>query len=162
MLAALLVAHGVATGAVIWTFLGWRYSAFAPGLPPAWKFYLPTAQVLSDPGLLPKLIGAAFKLKLLPEAYLQGFAHVRYQAMSRGAFLLGQYSNTGWWWFFPYAFLAKSTLGELLAAGALVVAAALRWLRPLSVRARAAVLGRDAAGSRPCSPWAWFTGSFRS
>jgi 4-amino-4-deoxy-L-arabinose transferase-like glycosyltransferase len=149
VLAALLVAHGIATWAIIWTFFGWRYSAFVPGLPSAWKFYLPTALVLSDPGLLTKLVAAAFKLQLLPEAYLQGFAHVRYQAMERGAFLLGRYNNTGWWWFFPYAFLAKSTLGELLTASALVVAAALRWLRPLSVRAKAAVLGRDARRLAP-------------
>lgn len=149
VLAALLVAHGVATWAIIWTFFGWRYSAFAPGLPPAWKFYLPTALVLSDPGLLTKLTASAFKLKLLPEAYLQGFAHVRYQAMERGAFLLGRYSNTGWWWFFPYAFLAKSTLGELLTASALVLAAVLRWLRPVSARAKAAVLGHDARRLAP-------------
>ena len=149
VLAAVLVAHGIATWAIIWTFFGWRYSAFAPGLPPGWKFYLTTTQVLSVPGLLSKIIAAAFKLKVLPEAYLQGFAHVRYQAMDRGAFLLGQYSNTGWWWFFPYAFLAKSTVGELLVTAALIVAAALRWMRPLSVRARAAVLGRDARRLAP-------------
>lgn len=143
VLAAVLVAHGVATWAIIWTFFGWRYSAFAPGLPPAWKFYLTTTQVLSVPGLLSKIMAAAFKLKVLPEAYLQGFAHVRYQAMDRGAFLLGQYSNTGWWWFFPYAFLAKSTVGELLVTAALILAAALRWLRPPFARVGAALLGRD-------------------
>jgi 4-amino-4-deoxy-L-arabinose transferase-like glycosyltransferase len=143
VLAAVLVAHGVATWAVIWTCFGWRYSAFAPGLPPAWKFYLPTNEILADPGLLTKVITGAFKLHFLPQAYLQGFAHVRYQA-DRGAFLLGRYSNTGWWWFFPYAFLAKSTVGELLAAAGLVLAATLRWLRPPSARDRLVRLSRDA------------------
>lgn len=149
VLAGLLVVHGVATWAVIWTFFGWRYSAFAPGLPPAWKFYLSTAQVLSDPGALSKILAAAFQLHLLPQAYLQGFAHVRYQAAARGAFLLGDYSNTGWWWFFPYAFLAKSTVGEILTAGALVLGAALRWLRPPSRAARLERLGRDAVWLAP-------------
>ena len=141
-LAALLVVQGAATWAIIWTFFGWRYRAFAPGLPPAWKFYLPTSQVLSSPGVLTHLLTAAFRLHLLPQAYLQGFAHVRYQA-TRGAFLLGQYSNTGWWWFFPYAFLAKSTVGELLATGALVAAAAVRWLHPPAGGRRLAQCGRD-------------------
>jgi len=148
VLAGLLVAHGVVTWAVIWTCFGWRYNAFAPGLPPAWKFYLPTDQILSIPGLLTKVNAAAFKLHFLPQAYLQGFAHVRFQA-TRGAFLIGQYSNTGWWWFFPYAFLAKSTVGELLAASALVLAAALRWLRPPSRADRLARLGRDVVWLAP-------------
>lgn len=143
VLAALLIAHGIATWAIIWSFFGWRYNAFAPDLPPAWKFYLPTPELLSDPGLLTTILASAFKLHVLPQAYIQGFAHVRYQA-TRGAFLLGQYSNTGWWWFFPYAFLAKSTIGELLVTGALVLATTRRWLRPLCARAKAAVLGRDA------------------
>jgi len=148
VLAGLLVVHGVATWAIIWTCFGWRYTAFAAGLPPAWKFYLSTEQILADPGVLNSIIAGAFKLHVLPQAYIQGFAHVRYQA-TRGAFLLGQYSNTGWWWFFPYAFLAKSTVGELLAASALVLAAALRWLRPPSRSDRLARPGRDALQLAP-------------
>ena len=148
VLAALLVVHGLAAWAVIWTCFGWRYSAFAAGLPPAWKFYLPTQEVLSPPGLLSAVLALAFKLHVLPQAYIQGFGHVRFQA-TRGAFLLGQYSNTGWWWFFPYAFLAKSTLGVLFATAGLVLAATLRWLRPPTGCDRLARIGRDARRLAP-------------
>ena len=149
VLVVLLAVHGVATWAIIWTFFGWRYSAFAPGLPPGLSFYLPTELALSIPGRLRDWILFAFHCRILPQAYLHGFAHVRYQGSERGAFLLGQYTNTGWWWFFPYAFLAKSTIGELAAAGTLVVAVTVRWARRASVRARLAGIGRDC---RPVAP----------
>jgi len=136
MLIGLLAANGIATWLIIWTFFGWRYGAFGPELPAAVKFYLPTELVLSDAGILTGIITVSFKWHLLPQAYLQGFAHMLYQAQGRGAFLLGSYSNTGWWWFFPYAFLIKSSLGELLITGLLVVAAVLHLTQPSGGRRR--------------------------
>ncbi len=126
-LVTVLVVHGLVTWAIIWTFFGWRYSAFAPGLPPAWKFYVPWAEVMPQHGLAHAFFIQARSWHLLPEAYLQGFAYVLTAAQARGAFLLGQYGDTGWWWFFPYAFLAKSSLGELLATLSLILIAALSW-----------------------------------
>ncbi len=149
LLLAALAVHGAATWVIIWTFFGWRYGAFAPGLPAALSFYLPTDLALSVPGRLREWILAAFRWQILPQAYLHGFAHVRYQGSARGAFLLGLYSNTGWWWFFPYAFLAKSTIGELLAAAALTLAAAFRWARSSPLATRLGLLARDCGRLAP-------------
>jgi len=58
-------------------------------------------------------------------AYLKGL-----QALSNKletgtqSFLLGSYSNTGWWYYFPIAFSAKTPLPTLLLAGASVIYAA--------------------------------------
>jgi hypothetical protein len=112
----------IATWAVIWTSFGWRFSGFAPGLPEGWKYYIPWPELLSVAGIWRTPIVTMLQWHLLPEAFIEGFAHLNYQGLGRSAFLLGNYSNTGWWWFFPYAFLAKSTLAELLAV---VLAAAL-------------------------------------
>ncbi|MDI9443482.1 MAG: hypothetical protein QM844_04865, partial [Planctomycetota bacterium] len=46
------------------------------------------------------------------------------------AFLLGRRSETGWWHYFPFAFLAKSTPVELLLCGALAVLVARRLPAP--------------------------------
>ena len=148
-LAALGALHALAAWAVIWTFFGWRYGAFAPSLPPAWTFYIPTDVVLARHDLVTRAVAAAMRWRLLPEAYLQGFAHVRYQGSARAAFLLGQYAITGWWWFFPYAFWAKSTFGELLVAGALLYAAARRWLQPPAAVARLALIRGDVGRLAP-------------
>jgi hypothetical protein len=69
--------------------------------------------------------------KLLPEAYVHGFAYVLHAAENRGAFLAGNYSQTGWWWFFPYAFLIKTPVAELVAFG---LAAVVGLRRAVSVR----------------------------
>lgn len=130
VLTGLFAANAVAAWAVIWTFFGWRYSAFSTALPVAWHFYLPTADIVGKTGLINAAITEGFKLRLFPQAFIHGFAHVRFQEEQRAAFLLGRYSNTGWWWFFPYAFLVKSTVGEVLVTGALIIGATMRWGRP--------------------------------
>jgi 4-amino-4-deoxy-L-arabinose transferase-like glycosyltransferase len=110
---ASVVLHGVAAWAVIWAFFGFRYTAFAPGMPPGWKFYLPWQVVLPESGFWQFLISHARQWQVLPEAFLQGFSYMRYSAEQRGAFLNGAYSTTGWVAFFPYAFLVKTFLAEL-------------------------------------------------
>jgi 4-amino-4-deoxy-L-arabinose transferase-like glycosyltransferase len=119
-LAALLLAGAVVTlgtWAIIWTSFGWRFSGFAPGVPEGWKYYIPWPELLSMAGHWRTPLVTMLQWHVLPEAFIEGFAHLNYQGMGRSAFLLGNYSNTGWWWFFPYAFLAKSTFAELLAVG---------------------------------------------
>jgi hypothetical protein len=112
-MASSAVFHGMAAWVVIWAFFGFRYSAFAPGLPMGWKFYLPWQVILPASGIWPTLIAHARQWRVLPEAFLQGFAYVRYAAGQRGAFLNGDYSITGWVTFFPYAFMVKTFMAEL-------------------------------------------------
>jgi len=118
--AGLGIAHAVVAWAVIWACFGFRYSAFAPDLPAAQKFFVAWPQVLPDGGVWRVFFDVTREHHLLPEAYLQGFAYVLRAAQERGAFAAGQFSTTGWWWFFPYAFAVKSSLAELIAAAGVV------------------------------------------
>jgi len=51
--------------------------------------------------------------RLLPEAYLWGFAHTYKFSQARPAFLNGEYRTTGWPQFFPLTFLMKTTIPAL-------------------------------------------------
>jgi 4-amino-4-deoxy-L-arabinose transferase-like glycosyltransferase len=68
-----------------------------------------------------RLLLLASRWHLLPEAYLFGFAYAEMRSLSRGSFLLGRYSDRGWWYYFPVAFLLKTpTVSLLLIAAAIV------------------------------------------
>lgn len=67
------------------------------------------------PGFPQRPIKLACDLRLLPEAYLYGFANVFTSRGSRGAFLNGEVSKEGWLSFFPYLFLIKTPLVALAA-----------------------------------------------
>ena len=123
----LLLCNAAAAFLTIWVAFGLRFDAAAPGMPPFQQFYLTWDEVLSRPGTLTELLRAARDWSLLPEAYTYGFSFVRYFADGRSAFLNGDYSTTGWWWFFPAAFTWKSTPAELLTLVGLVGAAVFGW-----------------------------------
>ena len=52
--------------------------------------------------------------QVLPEAYLYGLTSVISFSHSRYAFLLGQHSGSGWWYFFPLCFAVKTPLTTFL------------------------------------------------
>ena len=59
--------------------------------------------------------------RLLPQAFLHGVMYQSIMADQRPAFLLGEYSANGWWYYFPMAMLFKTpvvTMGAMLVAGA--------------------------------------------
>jgi len=66
--------------------------------------------------------------RLLPEAYLYGFAFARGESVGRIAFLDGEQSLAGWYRYFPEAFLLKTPLA-FSALAMWVVAAGLRRTR---------------------------------
>jgi hypothetical protein len=140
VLALLGVAHVLAAALVVWACFGFRFSAFAPGLPAPLKFFSDWNSTIPAAGLGHAVFTQAHRWHLLPEAYLQGFAFVLWAAQERGAFLAGEFSTRGWWWFFPYAFLVKSTLVELAAA---VGVGALALGRVVRGGARAALAAAD-------------------
>ena len=75
------------------------------------------------------LVGLPFEAargRLLPEAWVWGFLHFLKHAESRPAFLLGQYSETGWWYYFPVTFAVKTPVAMLVLLGASVWLAARR------------------------------------
>jgi hypothetical protein len=62
--------------------------------------------------------------RVLPQAWLYGFYYTWGRALIRGGFLCGDYSLTGWWYYFPAAFAFKTPLATLLAS----VLALVAWL----------------------------------
>jgi hypothetical protein len=57
------------------------------------------------------------KHKLVPDAYAQSFILSQVKAQHRTAYLAGRFSRTGWWYYFPAAFLVKTPLTILLLLG---------------------------------------------
>jgi 4-amino-4-deoxy-L-arabinose transferase-like glycosyltransferase len=70
-------------------------------------------------------VGPLRGLPVPASAYLKGL-QVLANKLETGtqAFLLGSYSNTGWWYYFPIAFGVKTPLPTLLLVGAAVIYAA--------------------------------------
>ena len=95
---------------VLWSFYGFRYAARPNGLqlnPPLVEYL----QGLKPYEARPLLIAA--RLHLLPESYLYGLADVKLTANYYTSYVLGKVYAHNVWFYFPVAFLIKSTLGVL-------------------------------------------------
>jgi len=97
----------------------------------------PTRQLLHRRPIVAAVVGWAEDHRLLPEAYLYGFAFTLWSAQSRSAFLLGQVRTTGWWYYFPVAFVIKTPLPTLVVLLLAVAAAARRARAPWRAAAQA-------------------------
>ena len=84
----------------------------------------------SNRGVAGWVLSDARRLHLLPEAYLYGSALTVQFAAERAAFLNGQFSTTGWWWYFPYAFAVKTTIPAMIVGLLALAALVRRWRRP--------------------------------
>jgi hypothetical protein len=124
----LVLAHSLVVLLMVWAAFGFRYEAEAPGMPTGVDLYVPWNDLLPDNGLKREMLMALKEHRILPEAYTHGFAYVLRASEARGAFAAGQVGTTGWWWFFPYAFLLKSSLAELLSVTALFIFSIHRWI----------------------------------
>jgi 4-amino-4-deoxy-L-arabinose transferase-like glycosyltransferase len=71
----------------------------------------------------------AQRLRLLPDAYLYGLLRFARHSESRRAFLLGEHSDEGWWYYFPVTLALKTPLPLLLLTGAASVLALSDWRR---------------------------------
>jgi len=107
----LIVIYGLAL-LVLWGFYAFRYQARPDGLAlwdsvPAYASYLK--------GHVARwLVTTAARFKLLPESYLFGLTDVLLiTAGPRLSFLLGRLYPRAVWYYFPVAFVIKSTLGFL-------------------------------------------------
>jgi len=136
---ALAVAHALGAALIIWTCYGWRFHF--PNWDPAADGYTESfAGVMSSLGSVRPVLAAVERWRLLPEGYIYGVARTLKHAEVRPAFLNGHYSSKGWWYYFPYCFLVKTTVPEL-AAGALGFGCAVAW----ALRRRAERWGHLAA-----------------
>lgn len=129
-LAAALVGAAVIAWATIWAAYGFRFSAGAQMSAEAWA-----AGHNGSP-----LSAAADWLRahrLLPEPWLIDLRAFAGSSGHRHAFLLGEHSLAGWWYFFPVVWFFKTPLAVLAALLLGLVAVMLAWRRD-SVRVRAA------------------------
>src|SRR5262249_11687693 len=110
--AVALLAFSVAVSlAVIWLCYGLRYSISAdPAISQAidWQHYW------DKPGASVSLLHAAHNLRLFPEAYTYGFLYTLESMEIRFAYLLCEYSSTGWWYYFLVTFFIKTPIPLLL------------------------------------------------
>jgi 4-amino-4-deoxy-L-arabinose transferase-like glycosyltransferase len=178
---AIIVVSAILSVAMIWAVYGFR---FEPTSQPGSR--LPTQRMVeatiknqlfirnghqwpSDeqvksarPGPFVRAILFVEQHKLLPQAWLYGLLFTYQSALVRESFLIGNYSMTGWWYYFPLAMLFKTPVGTILAGiGALVVMRFVRprdmWMRvalgvPLVIYALAAMSGNLNLGVRHVLP----------
>jgi Dolichyl-phosphate-mannose-protein mannosyltransferase/Tetratricopeptide repeat len=106
---------------VLWTFYGFRYAARPAGLAlnPSLTEY---AQGLK--GIEPHVYLALARWHILPESYLYGLVDVRLVSNSFSSYIFGKVYAHGVWFYFPAAFIIKSTAAFmvlLLLAGWAIV-----------------------------------------
>ena len=110
--AALVVVVAVSV-TILWAFYGFRYATRPGGgqiVPPTAEFL----KTLHHP-VEAHVIGFAMRHHLLPEAYLYGFTDITILSREgRPMFLFGRLYPAGRWFYFPAAFLIKSSIGLLL------------------------------------------------
>lgn len=142
---AVLALCAAVSVAGIWACYGFR---FAPTRDPEARLNVPaiatavtwSRMVASDPQHRPPLpdvlarqpapLPARLALwierhKLLPQAWIAGFLDTYKTTLLGQSYLLGHYSKTGWWYYFPLAMLFKTPLATLAAA--VVATAAMLW-----------------------------------
>ena len=137
----LTLVMGISAYIGVWASYGFRFRATSTGEPIDTEYLLANAAGFRAHLAMPdasqqEIIEQAFKNvtddwstrlthvalqhKLLPEAWLNGLLVTNERAKDRPAYLCGQYSTTGWWYYFPLAVLFKTPLATLLAACVLV------------------------------------------
>lgn len=136
-IAVLLGVMGAIALLVVWASYGFR-SALA--IDDVGNANFDWSRVQPENALLARLF-AGLRGTLLPEAWVWGFLHFLAHSQSRPAFLLGEYSETGWWYYFPVTFALKTPVPLLILIGAAVV---------LLVRRRG---GWAAGGRAACFVW---------
>ena len=118
---AMSVAAAIAA-VLLWSVYGFRYRA----RPDGWQMNPPLTETLG--GLRPseaRGIRALAKWHLLPESYLFGLADVQAVANFMPSYIFGKVYAHGVWFYFPVAFVVKSTLA--LLALLLLAFAAIAW-----------------------------------
>lgn len=96
----------------LWASYGFHYS---PSANAEWQYSLHSNPYLAErvPSLA-AVTGAVDAAHLLPNVFSEGFFIGQAKAQQRRAFLMGSFSETGWWYFFPVAVLIKTPMSLLL------------------------------------------------
>jgi hypothetical protein len=118
--AAILGVAAAATFTAVWAIYAFRHAPSASG---GWIFsFTEAASIRSQAPLLTGLGGWLDAHRILPNAFIQGFIYTQVSSQQMPAFLAGNISTDGWWYYFPIAFLIKtpSALIVLFLAGLVV------------------------------------------
>src|SRR5436853_1690354 len=110
----------------IWLSFSFRYSAWTNNELSREKTTWHWNYLLEDSGTFESAVRFARAHRLLPEAYLYGFAYVHKHEIDRPAFLDNQWSVVGFRSFFPRAFIYKTPLPVLCLLALAVYAAIAR------------------------------------
>jgi len=101
---------------ILWAFYGFRYYS----IPDATERTISIAEYIKENGrpemvesLSAKMVEAVNRTRIFPESYVLGMADVVAWG-SRNSFLFGKSYPTGKWFYFPIAFLVKSSVALLL------------------------------------------------
>jgi hypothetical protein len=125
-MAGALAAAGLIAVAVLWASYGFRLHPL-PGVD-ATDRVIAYAQGLQHP-LERILITEAARWDVLPQSYLYGLADVGYVAGFSHSYIFGRVYPHGQWFYFPVAFLIKTTISLLLFLLMVPVAIAIRGAR---------------------------------
>jgi hypothetical protein len=126
---AILIVIFFVTWGTMWAVYGFRYN---PSRQPDWVFHFEKGSPFGSKfPVFAKLAVWADENRLLPNACTQGFLLGQIKAQQRGGYLAGELKSTGWWYYFPVAFLIKTpvTLLLLLLGGTGIML--FRWRRLL-------------------------------
>lgn len=118
LIVAVSTGGAILAGLTLWAAFGFRFSMFANPDAPRPHQEVTWEMLLSGGGIATRFVGVLREWRLLPEAWLHGFAETVHFLPGRMAFLNGETNNTGWLSYFPYAWLVKTPL-PLLALFAL-------------------------------------------
>jgi hypothetical protein len=132
----------------IWASFAFRFSPFPQNAAAREAWNIRWEACLSDNTAVEKTVGFARNHKLLPEAFLYGFAFTSKSAMFRPSFLDGQWSATGFPSFFPRAFLYKTPIPILMLLIAAAIAGYFRWRTAFRDRC-SWIIAHDLAGLSP-------------
>ena len=109
----------------VWTAYGFRY---LPSSAPGWQYTFD-----QNPAVHAKIPVRADVVQwvdehhLLPNGYSEGLLVQQYKMNGRRAFLMGEISDTGWWYYFPFAFLIKTPISLIVFLIGGLAICALNW-----------------------------------
>jgi hypothetical protein len=114
--AQIALAVGVTMYVSVWAVYGFRY---APSDAPDRLLRFDQSQLASQNApALATIAGWVDANRLLPNAFTQGLIYSQASTRELPAYLAGNYSTDGWWYYFPVAFLMKSRAAVLVLFGA--------------------------------------------
>jgi hypothetical protein len=125
---ALVAIMTIASYAAVWAAYGFRYGPIA--LSHDLLLVRENTSFLQSVRTVAHVADWLDKHRLVPDAYAKSFILSQVKAQHRTAYLAGQSSRTGWWYYFPAAFLVKTPLTVLLLLScglALLSQAPTRW-----------------------------------